>query len=105
LTGIWMCSPMNNASSPRCSTAAANSVIGMIPVLGMIDTPYFMLLNKLSETPAVTDCDGFLHPDPRVTAVAKRTATAAPLALSRDQAGEGQPSESKEPLAYARGSD
>src|SRR5712692_1832567 len=30
-----------------------------------------------------------LHPHPRVTAVAKQIATAAPLALSRNQAGEG----------------
>ena len=30
----------------------------------------------------VTNCNGSLHPHPRVTAVAKKTATAAPLALS-----------------------
>jgi len=30
-----------------------------------------------------------LDPHPRVTAVAKKNATAAPLALSRNQAGEG----------------
>jgi hypothetical protein len=32
----------------------------------------------------VSDCDGFLHPHPRVTALARKIATAAPLALSRN---------------------
>ena len=40
-----MCSPMKSASRPRSSTAKASCVIGMISVLGMIDTPNFMKLS------------------------------------------------------------
>jgi hypothetical protein len=45
----------------------------------------------------------WLHPHPRVTAVAKKTATAAPLALSRNQAGEGS-SESPQTEEFLRNS-
>ncbi|HEY2107048.1 MAG TPA: hypothetical protein VGH29_14720 [Candidatus Binataceae bacterium] len=44
---------------------------------------------KIAETSGSLGFRGFLHPHPRVTAVAKKTVTAAPLALSRNQAGEG----------------